>query len=116
MSAVMTLSGTGYEKLYMGKSEDAASAADGDCVYFVPDAEGRYTYTVPVDALDADIDCAAWSIRKQQWYDRTLVFESASLPDGAVKGGLNVYAVCAGAGAVLLIVCAALVVKKRKTS
>ena len=23
--------------------------------------------------------CAAWSIRKEQWYDRTLVFESAGV-------------------------------------
>ncbi len=116
MSAVMTLSGTGYEKLYMGKGADAASAPDEDCVYFAPDAEGRYTYTVPVEALDAEIDCAAWSIRKQQWYDRTLVFESASLPDGALKGGLNAVAVCAAAvGAVLIIVCALLLIKKRKS-
>ncbi len=26
------------------------------------------------------IDCAAWSIRKEKWYDRVLVFESALIP------------------------------------
>ena len=43
----------------------------------------KYTYQVPVDALDQEIDCAAWSIRKEKWYDRTLVFRADSLPTGA---------------------------------
>ena len=42
-------------------------------------AEGKYTYDVPIEALDEDTACAAWSIRKEQWYDRTLVFESAGV-------------------------------------
>ena len=84
MTADMTLSGTGYEKLYMGKGADAENAAESDYIFFT-DNDGKYTYTVPVEALDKDIDCAAFSIRKQEWYDRTLVFESSSLPEGAVK-------------------------------
>ena len=79
MSAVLTLSGTGYEKLYMGTGEDALQDTDDKCVYFVENAEGKYTYEVPVAALDQDIDCAAWSIRKQKWYDRVLVFDSSTL-------------------------------------
>lgn len=35
--------------------------------------------TCPLKALDEDTACAAWSIRKEQWYDRTLVFESAGV-------------------------------------
>ncbi|MFQ7392380.1 MAG: hypothetical protein ACLRM9_03100 [Collinsella aerofaciens] len=27
-------------------------------------AEGKYTYDVPVDALDEDTACAAWSIKR----------------------------------------------------
>lgn len=83
MTAVLTLSGTGYEKLYMGTGEEALNDSDDKCIYFAPDAEGSYTYEVPVTALNEDIDVAAWSIRKQEWYDRILVFESASLPDEA---------------------------------
>lgn len=83
MSAVMTLSGKGYEKLYMGTGEQAAAVSDSDCIFFVENAEGKYTYRVPVKALNADIDCAAFSFRKQQWYDRTLVFEADSLPESA---------------------------------
>ena len=80
MSCIMTLSGTGYGKLYMGTGEQAASASKKDFIPFAEDAEGAYTYTVPVSALDTSIDCAAWSIRKEQWYDRVLVFKSDSLP------------------------------------
>lgn len=87
MSAVLTLSGTGYEKLYMGTGEKALADTDDKCIYYVEDAEGKYTYTVPVAALNQDIDCAAWSIKKQQWYDRFLVFQSALIPNDAILAG-----------------------------
>lgn len=85
MSAVLTLSGTGYEKLYMGTGEEAAADTDDKCIYFVEDAEGMYTYEVPVEALNTEIDCAAWSIRKQEWYDRVLVFLSGGIPQDAIS-------------------------------
>lgn len=89
MTADMTLSGTGYEKLYMGTGEDAKNASEDDYIYFEENTKGQYVYTVPVKALDTDIDCAAFSIRKQEWYDRTLVFESSSLPENAFASGFN---------------------------
>lgn len=85
MTCAMTLGGTGYEKLFMGTSDEAAAATDDQCAFFVEGADGAYTYTVPVEALDQDTDCAAFSIRKQKWYDRTLVFESAELPEAAYR-------------------------------
>ncbi len=89
MTAVMTLSGKGYEKLYMGKGEQAIEASDGDYIYYVEDADGKYTYTVPVEALDTGIDCTAFSFKKKQWYDRVIVFESDSLPEGAFINDTN---------------------------
>jgi sirohydrochlorin cobaltochelatase len=83
MTAVLTLSGDGYEKLYMGTGEQALADTDEKCIYFVKDAEGMYTYEVPVEALDKETDVAAWSINKQQWYDRVLVFLSAQIPADA---------------------------------
>lgn len=83
MSAVMTLSGKGYEKLFMGTGEQALEADESSYIYFVENAEGKYTYTVPVAALNQEIDCAAFSFKKQKWYDRVLVFESESLPESA---------------------------------
>lgn len=79
MHCVMTLSGTGYGKLFMGTGDEAAATSEADFIPYVENAEGKYTYDVPVEALDEDTACAAWSIRKEQWYDRTLVFESAGV-------------------------------------
>ena len=56
-----------------------AAASEADFIPYVENAEGKYTYDVPVEALDEDTACAAWSIKKEQWYDRTLVFESAGV-------------------------------------
>ena len=41
------------------------------------------TFTIPVEALDAAIPCAAFSKRREKWYDRDLVFSSASIPEEA---------------------------------
>ena len=89
MQAVMTLSGKGYEKLFMGTGEEALSFSDEDYIFFVENQDGKYTYAVPVSALDEEIDCAAWSIKKQKWYDRKLVFQSGSLPEDAFKKDYN---------------------------
>ena len=79
MSCIMTLSGTGYGKLYMGTGEQAASASKKDLIPFVEDAEGAYTYTVPVSELDAPLSIAAHSKKNNKWYDRTVTFLSDSL-------------------------------------
>lgn len=84
MSAVLTLSGKGYEKLYMGTGEEALADTDDKFIYYVENEAGKYTYKVPVTALNQDINCAAWSIHKQKWYDRILVFQSALIPADAI--------------------------------
>lgn len=83
MSAVMTMNGTGYLYLFMGTGEEAVKASEDDYIPFVENEDGQHTYEVPVEALDAGIDCAAFSKRKEQWYDRTLVFLASSLPEDA---------------------------------
>ncbi len=85
MSALMTLGGTGYGRLFMGTAEEAASADESLYIPFAEDEEGAYTYSVPVEALNRPLDCAAWSIRKEKWYDRKIVFQASSLPEGAVQ-------------------------------
>ena len=79
MSAVLTLSGTGYGYLYMGTKEEAAAADSSKWIPFVTDADGKYTYTVPVESLDKGISVAAYSIKNKIWYDRTLTFKSDTL-------------------------------------
>lgn len=83
MTAIMTMSGDGYLKLFMGTGAEAVQASEEDYIPFVENAEGKQTYEVPVEALDMGMDCAAWSKRKEKWYDRVLVFKSSSLPQNA---------------------------------
>lgn len=85
MSAVLTLSGTGYSKLFMGTAEEAGAASEDACIAYVENADGEYTYTIPVAELDAPIDCAAYSKKKEEWYDRQLTFQSASIGAESVE-------------------------------
>lgn len=84
MTAVITLGGDGYLKLFMGTGEEAVKASEDEYITFTENEEGFQTYEVPVEALDMGIDCAAWSKRKEKWYDRVLVFEASSLPQDAL--------------------------------
>ncbi len=87
MTCVITMSGDGYGKLFMGTGEEALAAAEDKYIPSVANAEGKVTFEVPVEALNTPTACAAWSLKKEQWYDRTLVFESASIPTSAYTVG-----------------------------
>lgn len=80
MTAVMHMSGTGYLHVYMGTGEEALKVGDQAYIPYEEAADGTHSFTVPVEALDAGIPCAAFSRKKEQWYDRTLVFRADSLP------------------------------------
>ncbi|WP_195250178.1 hypothetical protein [Coprococcus comes] len=79
MTAKITLSGTGYDYLYVGTSTEAALADKSKWIPYVVDKNGMYTYTIPVSLLDTGISVAAFSHKKQIWYDRTLTFASAGM-------------------------------------
>lgn len=87
MSAVMTMSGKGYLKVFMGTGEEAETASEADFIPYAEAEDGSHTFEVPVEALDMGIDCAAFSKNKEQWYDRTLVFRADSLPAEAFMEG-----------------------------
>lgn len=90
MSVKMTLSSTSYEFLYLGTAEKAAAAPLED--YIEPhNHEGWGTFEFDVEALDKEIDCAAYSKRKKQWYPRKILFEASSLPEDALKVTLPDY-------------------------
>ncbi len=80
MTAIMTMGGTGYLKLFMGSGKEAAKASEEEFIPFVETEEGKHTFEVPVEALDQEIPCAAFSKKKEKWYDRNLAFLSSSLP------------------------------------
>lgn len=80
ITATVTLSGTGYDYLYAGKAENAA-ANQSDWAAYEENLFGKYTYTVPVEQLDAPVDIAAHSTKKDLWYDREITFASESLSE-----------------------------------
>jgi len=87
MTAVMTMGGKGYSYVCLGTGEEAAAAPESDHILPEENAEGAHTFTVPVEALDKGIDLAAFSTKKEKWYERTLVFRSDSLPAEAFADG-----------------------------
>lgn len=84
MTAAMTMSGQGYGLVYMGTGEQAALDVEENYIPFETDEEGAKVFTVPVTALNVETDVAAWSIRKEKWYDRVLVFESQAIDPEAI--------------------------------
>ncbi len=117
MTAVMTMSGQGYGMVFEGTGEQALAADETEYVDFVLNDAGQKTFEFPVEALDKKVNCAAWSIRKEKWYDRELVFKSDSLPEDAFESGVNMKAIIISADTLIVIaaaVCTVIVIKKRK--
>lgn len=91
MTAVLTLSGKGYRVLYMGTGEQAAGAEVSEYIFHEEDEDGKYTYEIPVEALDKPFACAAFSEKREKWYDRELLIRADSLPEGAVLVEISDY-------------------------
>ena len=96
MTADMKMGGTGYLKLFIGSGEAAAKASEDEMIPFEEDAEGSHHFMVPVEALDKELDCAAFSKKKEKWYDRVLVFRADSLPADALTAAAQVTAASLG--------------------
>ena len=75
MSAVITLSGTGYDMMYLG-SAATAPMQPRLLIFHDEDAEGKYTFRLPVSALDEEQSYAAHAVKSGKWFDRTLTFLS----------------------------------------
>ena len=83
MTAALTINSKSYEYLYAGTAEQAAQADAAQ--YIAPEeTDGGCIFTFPVEALDQETDCAAFSHKKQLWYARKLVFRADSLPEDAL--------------------------------
>ena len=86
MTAVLYMTSKSYLYMFPGTAEEAAAADEKDYIPLVELDEETGTFTLPVEALDAGIPAAAFSKRKEKWYDRTLLFRADSLPDTAFVG------------------------------
>ena len=81
MQAVITLSGQGFGKVYMGTVEQAATDEAGQIDFTLID--GRHVFTVPVAALDRDLPCAGLGVKSGKWFDHIAMFESDNISDEA---------------------------------
>ena len=76
-TAEITLSGTGYDMLYCGTAELAASDSahwisySGEYNYEDEgEAKTGYVFNIPVSAVNQSIPVAAHSVKKDEWMDR----------------------------------------------
>ena len=83
MTADIIINSKSYDNLFMGTGDDASKADAAELISYTENEEGQSVFTVPVEALDCEVQCASLSAKKQEWYDRTLVFRADSLPDEA---------------------------------
>lgn len=90
MEAVITLSRQGYDYLYMGRAEEAAEADKNSLIPF-NEVNGKYTYTIPVKALNTGIEVASHSKNNNKWYDRTITFKSEGMQFQGLKEGTYEY-------------------------
>ena len=90
MEAGIELGSQSYSQVYMGDMAAAAADAQG-AIPGTATAEGT-SFTIPVPALNAPFDCAAYSKNRQRWYDRQLLVDAASLPASALAFPLPDYA------------------------
>ena len=90
ISARLTMGGKSYGWVYPGTAQEAASADHAEHIPAQFDENGATVFEIPVQGLDMGIPCAAFSLNKELWYDRTLVFRSDSLPLSAFADGVLV--------------------------
>ncbi len=92
MEAELTMGGKGYLCVFPGSALDAAEADENERIPYTENEEGKHVFTIPVEALDAPLPCAAFSKNKELWYERTLLFRTDSLPAEAFREGFFVTA------------------------
>ena len=85
MRAQLYMTSKSYLYLYADSAARAASADESDYIPLKVIDEELPAFVLPVKALDAGIPCAAFSKKKEKWYDRTLLFRADSLPVEAFR-------------------------------
>ena len=90
ISARLTMGGKSYGWVYPGTAQEAAAVDHAEHIPAQFDENGATVFEIPVQGLDMGIPCAAFSLNKELWYDRTLVFRSDSLPLSAFADGVLV--------------------------
>ena len=88
MTALMMMSGKGYLYVYPGTGLEAAKADESKYIPFKETQDGTHTFELQVSGLNEAVPCAAFSKKKEKWYNRLLCFRADSLPLDAFKDGV----------------------------
>ncbi|MBR4248014.1 MAG: hypothetical protein IKQ13_13605 [Treponema sp.] len=80
MTADITLSGKGYSNVTMLSAADSEGLTSLEGTSPVIDGNGKYVFNVPVQSLNTELVCSAFSKKKQKWYERRVVFYSEKIP------------------------------------
>lgn len=75
-TAELVLPGEGFSRLFFGTADDAGQADDVDIYDYHLNEDGKYAFTLPVSALDEELQVAAYGQRRDTWYDHTIVFHA----------------------------------------
>ena len=84
MTARLTMYSSSYLLVYPGTAEEAAAAPYEDYIQS-EDVDGWDTFTVPVEALDKELDLAAFSKKKKMWYPRKVLFHASDIPADSLR-------------------------------
>ena len=84
MTALLRMYSSSYPLVYPGTAEEAAAAEYED---YIPSVEidDYDTFTVPVEALDTELQLAAFSKRKKAWYPRKILFHASDIPSDRLR-------------------------------
>ena len=88
MEAVITISSTSYAYVYPGTAMEAAAADKSEWIA-ADETTGYGQFAIEAEALNKEMPLAAFSKKKQQWYDRDIVLLADSLPDGVLHVELS---------------------------
>jgi hypothetical protein len=83
MKALITISSTSYAYVFQGTAAEAEAADQSEWIA-ADESSGFGQFEIGVDALNKEMQCAAFSKKKQKWYDRDIVFLASSVPGDAV--------------------------------
>lgn len=77
LKVTITLSGTGYDYLYLG-TVTKAEKADKTTWTKYKESKGYYSYTFEIPALDKELTISAHSEKYDKWYEHKIIFYSGN--------------------------------------
>lgn len=84
LAALVNMKSKSYKYVYLGTAEEASKADESQLIPVTIDGEHSH-FEIPLKSLNSDVPCAAFSIKRQKWYNRNIVFDASSLPDKALN-------------------------------